>query len=169
MNTRTAKRQCAWWKRAQILTQRTLPAKLPSTSASRAYTNTNYVCMKHTYVYKTVWCLSFFLFLFRCAMHGHKTVWCVSTLMLLGADPSVVDGEVLFPYLFYLFLFFWCLSAMMLLGADPSIVDSVGFRLLGFKFRLWGLGFSMRVTHTYSPTSPHTYNIRYINTLTHII
>ena len=62
-------------------------------------------------------------------MHGHKTVWCVSTLMLLGADPSVVDGEVLFPYLFYLFLFFWCLSAMMLLGADPSIVDSVGFRL----------------------------------------
>jgi hypothetical protein len=59
-------------------------------------------------------------------MHGHKTVWCLSTLMLLGADPSIVDGEVLF----LLSIFFsWCLSAMMLLGADPSIVDGVGFRL----------------------------------------
>jgi len=30
--------------------------------------------------------------LHKCAMIGHPTIWCLSTLILLGADPRLVDG-----------------------------------------------------------------------------
>ena len=30
--------------------------------------------------------------LHKCAMAGHETVWCLSTLLMFGADPTVVDG-----------------------------------------------------------------------------